>query len=53
LKKILRKFTHFDVDHFKTPYDSTIHTKKNKGIPVAQYELTKITYSVVFTIELY
>ena len=48
VKKVLKKFNRFDCDPMRTPYDQSIHLKKNKGSPVAQSEYAKIIGSVMF-----
>ena len=35
VEKILKKFNHFDCDPVRTPYNPSIHLKKNRGSPVA------------------
>jgi len=44
---MLKKFNQFD-DTYETPYDPSIHLKKNKGSSVSQNEYTKIIGSVMF-----
>ena len=48
VEKVLKKFSHFDCDPVRTPYDPSIHLKKNRGSPVAQFEYAKIISSVMF-----
>uniref|UniRef100_A0A7N2RBZ6 Reverse transcriptase Ty1/copia-type domain-containing protein n=1 Tax=Quercus lobata TaxID=97700 RepID=A0A7N2RBZ6_QUELO len=48
VEKVLKKFNHFDCDPVRTLYDPSIHLKKNRGFPVAQFEYAKITGSVMF-----
>jgi len=42
IEKMLKKFNQFDVTHVRTPYDPSIHLKKNKGSSVSQNEYTKV-----------
>ena len=46
--KVLKKFNHFNCDPMRTPYDPSIHLKKNRGSPVTQFECAKIIGSVMF-----
>ena len=48
VEKILKKFNQFDCTPVKTPYDPSIHLKKNKGHSVSQEEYAKIIGSVMF-----
>ena len=48
IEKLLKKFNHFDCDPVRTPYDPSIHLKKNRGSPVAQSKYAKIIGSVMF-----
>ena len=48
VEKVLKIFNHFDCGHVRTPYDPSIHLKKNRGSPVAQSEYVKIIGSVMF-----
>ena len=48
INKVLKKFNHYDYDHVRTPYDLSIHLKKNSGSPVSQFEYAKIIGSVMF-----
>ena len=48
VEKVLKKFNHFDCDPVRTPYDPSIHLKKNRGSPIAQSEYAKIIGSVMF-----
>ena len=48
VKKLLRKFNSFDVLPVKTPYDPSIHLKKNNGIGISQSEYAKIIGSVMY-----
>lgn len=48
IEKMLKKFNCFDVVPVRTPYDSSIHLKKNKGDGVSQPEYAKIIGSVMF-----
>lgn len=48
VEKILRKFNSFDVVPARTPYDPSIHLKKNRGTSVSQSEYTKIIGSVMY-----
>ncbi|RDX66706.1 hypothetical protein CR513_54499, partial [Mucuna pruriens] len=50
LKKLLRKFNSFDVVLVRTPYDSSIHLKKNGGTNISQSEYVKIIGNVVYLI---
>jgi len=45
---MLKKFNQFDVTPVRTPYDPSIHLKKNKGFSVSQNEYAKIIGSVMF-----
>jgi hypothetical protein len=47
-EKVLKKFNHYDYEPMRTPYDSSIHLKKNSGSPVSQSEYAKIIDSVMF-----
>jgi len=44
----LKRFNSFDVVHVRTPFDPSIHLKKNKGSCVSQVEYAKIIGSVMF-----
>ena len=48
VEKLLKRFDSFNVDHVRTPYDSSIHLKKNKSDPVCQSEYARIIGSVMF-----
>ncbi|KAL8156771.1 hypothetical protein AgCh_001759 [Apium graveolens] len=48
VEKILKKFNQFDCTPVKTPYDPSIHLKKNKGHSVSQEGYAKIIGSVMF-----
>jgi hypothetical protein len=48
VEKLLKKFNSFDVDPVRTPYDPSIHLRKNNGDPVSQSEYAKIIGSVMF-----
>ena len=48
VEKILKKFNQFDCTPAKTPYDSNITLKKNKGDSVSQEQYAKIIGSVMF-----
>lgn len=48
VEKVLKKFNSFDVVPVKTPYDPSIHLKKNKGYSVSQSEYAKIIRSLMF-----
>ena len=48
VKKVLKKFNHFNCDPVRTPCDPSIHLKKNRGSLVAQSEYAKIIGSVMF-----
>ena len=48
INKVLKKFNHYDYDPVRTPYDLSIHLKKNSGSPVSQFEYAKIIGSVMF-----
>ncbi|XP_074287948.1 secreted RxLR effector protein 161-like [Silene latifolia] len=48
VEKIRKKFDCFDCAPVKTPYDPSIHLKKNEGISVNQEEYAKIIGSVMF-----
>ena len=48
IEKILKKFDQFDCVPVKTPYDSSIHLKKNKGDSISQEQYAKIIGSVMF-----
>ena len=50
IEKILQKFNNFNVTHVRTPYDPSIHLKKNKGSSLSQNECAKIIVSVIFLI---
>ena len=45
---MLKKFDCCDVVPLKTPYDPSIHLKKNKEASVSQIEYAKIIGSVMF-----
>jgi len=45
---VLKKFNFFDVVSVRTPYDPSIHLKKNIGPSVSQIEYAKIIRSVMF-----
>ena len=47
---MLKRFNCFDVLPIRTPYDPSIHLKKNKCERVSQYEYAKIIGSVMFLI---
>jgi hypothetical protein len=48
IEKILKKFNYYDELPAKTPYDRSIHLKKNNGSSVSQVEYAKIIGSVMF-----
>ena len=48
IEKILKKFGQFDCTPVQTPYDSSIHLKKNKGNSVSQEQYAKIIGSLMF-----
>ena len=48
IEKMLKKFNQFDVTPVRTPYDPSIHLKKNKGSSVSQNEYAKVIGSVIF-----
>lgn len=48
VEKVLKKFDSFDVTAVRTPYDPSIHLKKNKGKSVSQSEYAKIIGSLMF-----
>ena len=48
IEKILKKFNSFDVTPVWTPYDPSIHLKKNKGSSISQTEYAKIIETVMF-----
>jgi len=48
IEKMLKKFNQFDVTPVRTPYDPSIHLRKNKGSSVSQTEYAKIIGSVMF-----
>lgn len=48
MEKVLKKFNSFDVVPVRTPYDPSIHLKKNRGPSVSQIEYAKIIGSVMF-----
>jgi len=48
IEKMLKKFNCFDVLTMRTPYNSNIHFKNNKGFSVSQTEYAKIIGSVMF-----
>ena len=48
IEKVLKKFNCFDVLPVRTPYDPSIHFKKNKGLSVSQTEYAKIIISMMF-----
>jgi len=45
---VLKKFDCFDVTFVRTPYDSSIHLKKNSGTSVSQIIYAKTIGSVMF-----
>ncbi len=48
VEKILKNFDSYDVTPVRTPYDASIHLKKNKGNSVSQTEYAKIIGSLMF-----
>ncbi|XP_075074799.1 secreted RxLR effector protein 161-like [Nicotiana tabacum] len=48
IEKILKRFDCFDVAPVRTPYDPSIHLRKNKESSVSQTEYAKIIDSVIF-----
>ena len=48
IEKILKKFNCYDELPVRTPYDPSIHLKKNNGSSVSQTEYAKIIGSVMF-----
>jgi len=48
IEKMLKMFKSFDVVPVRTPYDSGIHLKKNRGPSVSQVEYVKIIGSLMF-----
>jgi len=47
---MFKKFNSFDMTLMRTPYDRSIHLKKNKGSSIFQTEYAKIIGSVMFLI---
>ena len=47
IEKILKMFNYFDEMPVRTPFDSSIHLKKNKGPNLSQDECAKILGSVM------
>jgi len=45
---MLKKFNQFEVTPVRTPYDPSIHLKKNKGPSVSQNEYAKVIGCVMF-----
>lgn len=48
VKKILERFGYSDLTSAKTPYDSSLHLKKNNGDGVSQEQYAKIIGSVMY-----
>jgi len=48
IEKAMKIFNCFDVLTVKTPYNPSIHLKKNEGRSVSQSEYAKIIGSVIF-----
>ena len=48
IEKMLKRFDCFDVVSVRTPYDPSIHLKKNKDSSISQIEYAKIIGSVMF-----
>src|ERR1044072_7668805 len=48
VEKLLRKFNSFDVVPARTPYDPSVHLKKNNGASVSQSEYAKIIGTVMY-----
>ena len=48
VEKNLRKFCHFNIDPWITPYGYSIPLKRNKGNPVGQSEYAKIIANIMF-----
>ena len=48
VKKILRKFEHFDCKPMSTPYDLSSQLKKNKEHSIAQIEYAQIIRSLMY-----
>ena len=48
LIKYFKKFNHFNCDPVRTPYEPSIHLKKNRGSLVAQFEYAKNIGCVMF-----
>ena len=47
VKKILKRFGHFDVKPMSTPYDANTHLMKNRGDHVGQAEYAHIIGSLM------
>ncbi|XP_075074780.1 uncharacterized protein LOC142162334 [Nicotiana tabacum] len=48
IEKMLKRFNCFDVAPMRTPYDPSIHLKRNKESSISQTEYAKIIGSVIF-----
>ncbi|XP_070005633.1 secreted RxLR effector protein 161-like [Nicotiana tabacum] len=48
VEKMLKRFNCFDVAPVRTPYDPSIHLKKNKKSSISQTEYAKIIGSIMF-----
>jgi len=48
IEKILKRFNSFNVAPVRTPYDSSIHFKKNRRPTAPQIEYAKIIGSTIF-----
>ena len=48
IEKVLRKINYFDVFLVRTPYDPSIHLKRNRGPGLSQIEYSKIIGSMMF-----
>ena len=48
VENILKKFNFFNEEPLGTPYDSSVHLKKNKGNGITQTEYAKIIGCVMY-----
>src|SRR3954464_10350928 len=48
VEKVLKKFNQFDVVPVRTPFDSSMQLKKNRGDSVLQNEYAKVIGSLMF-----
>jgi hypothetical protein len=48
IEKMLKKYEYFDTSPVSTPYDSSVHLKKNLGEPISQLKYSQIIGSLLY-----